>query len=126
MLHECCLADLKFLKKLHKDDTFIFVDRSHNSVLAPSKALFDEYKEWEKRLLSSYDKLTAREKAWNLVKYEMRYRHEMVCSSEAMSMIRDIAKRVLDGEEIWLICWEKGRPCHRFILTDIITRGDWR
>jgi len=126
MLHECCVADLKFLKNLHKDDTFMFVDRSHNSVLAPSKALLAEYKKWEKYFSSSYDKQTARDRAWNLVKYEMRYRHEMVSSSEAMSKIRDIARRVLDGENIWLICWEKNRPCHRFILMDIITRGDWR
>lgn len=73
------------------------------SILSPSKELFSDYKqgkmEWED--------------------YEKRFRNEILNSKEAMDALRDISE-LSKGPDVYLICYEKNYPCHRFILIDMI------
>ena len=50
--------------------------------------------------------------------YTARFREEILGSPEAMAALRHIVE-LSRTRDVWLICWEKGPPCHRFILLDM-------
>ena len=87
--------------KLPRDAVKVRVARP--SVLSPSDELFHAYKEggikWEE--------------------FETRFRHEILGNPEALRelrRLRDLSSR----KDVYLICYEKEYPCHRFILLDLI------
>ncbi len=87
--------------KLPKDAVKVRVARP--SILSASKELFDEYKK---------GRINWRE-------FEERFRKEMLSNPKAVAelkRIRDLAKE----KDVYLICYEKEYPCHRFILLDLI------
>ncbi|GAH81305.1 unnamed protein product, partial [marine sediment metagenome] len=73
------------------------------SILSPSKELLDDYKneriDWDG--------------------YEKRFRKEILNNPKAMSEL-SILKTISKFKDVYLICYEKNYPCHRFILMDII------
>ena len=77
---------------------------SHFPSLAPSPELLGD---WKTGGIS-----------WEL--YEERYRKEVDASEQARRDIAWIGIKDCQGETVRLMCWEKGPPCHRFLLLDII------
>ena len=73
------------------------------SVLSPSKKLFYDYK--ERRI--------------NWQEFENRFRKEMTSSPTAFAELKRL-KELSQEKDVYLICYEKDYPCHRFILIDLI------
>ena len=73
------------------------------SILGPSKQLLNDYK---------YKKLS-----WNV--YERRFREEILNNPKAVEELKWLAT-ISKLKDVYLICYEKEYPCHRFILIDII------
>ena len=114
MLKETYLSKLAITRQRHPDAEFVAVTRTAHSVLAPSEKLLADYKKAEERLGDRW-------KAWNLTNYEARYRKEISDNPEALKEIKRIKKSSYE-KDIYLICYEKEPPCHRFILLDIIDK----
>jgi uncharacterized protein YeaO (DUF488 family) len=73
------------------------------SVLSPSKELFYDYKE-----------------GWiNWREFENRFRKEIISSPKAIAELKRL-KELSQEKDVYLICYEKNYPCHRFILIDLI------
>jgi len=115
MLKESYIANWR---KLPKDVIKIRVARPH--ILSPSQKLLSDYKNCEKRYLKiGSTKKFARERAWNLTNYKVRYETEIMSNPKSVKelyRIYDLAKE----KDVYLMCYEKDFPCHRFILLDII------
>lgn len=73
------------------------------SVLSPSKELFYDYKE---------GRINWRE-------FENRFRKEIISSPKAIAELKRL-KELSQEKDVYLICYEKNYPCHRFILIDLI------
>lgn len=105
-------------RKIPKDAIKIRVARPH--VLSPSKKLLSDYKRYEKKYLKlEKSKEKARERAWTLTNYKIRYEFEIMSNPKAVDelyRIRDLAKE----KDVYLLCYEKDFPCHRFILLELI------
>lgn len=112
MIKECYFAQLKKLRKEHPETDFIAVTRTSHNVLAPSKKLLQDYKLAEK-------KLGDRWKAWHEVNYESRYKEEIFSNQDAFDKIKKIAETA-KKKDVYLVCYEKEPPCHRFILLEMI------
>lgn len=103
MLKESYLA---VMKNLPKDSEKIVVTRTAGSVLSPSWDLLNDYKNGK----------------INWDGYVERFAQEMnndVCIA-TMRKIKWIAK----SKDVYLICYEKRFPCHRFLLIDMINKLD--
>lgn len=101
MLKESYLANMK---NLPKDAIKLIVTRSKNHPLSPSKELLFDYK--------------IGEITW--AQYEERFRKEMD-TDEARFYMAEI-KLLAKDQDVYLICFEKRFPCHRFILLDMINK----
>lgn len=103
MLKESYLSNIK---NLPENAEKIIVTRTAGHVLSPSKALLWDYKKGR----------------INWDQYTERFRHEMnndVCIA-AMRKIKWLSKI----RDIYLICYEKKYPCHRFLLIEMINKLD--
>ena len=71
-------------------------------VLAPSRELLQDWRghwiTWEE--------------------YEARFRREILSSPEALAALRHIID-LSRARDVYLICWEREPPCHRFILLNL-------
>jgi uncharacterized protein YeaO (DUF488 family) len=50
--------------------------------------------------------------------YTARFREEILGSAEAMAALRHIVE-FSRTRDVYLICWERAPPCHRFLLMDL-------
>lgn len=103
MLKESYLA---VMKNLPNDSVKIVVTRRAGSVLSPSWDLLDDYKSGK----------------INWDGYVERFKQEMnndICIA-AMRKIKWLSK----DKDVYLICYEKRYPCHRFLLIDMINKLD--
>jgi len=75
------------------------------SPLAPSQELLNE---WNR------DRIVWKD-------YVEKYYEELRENEEANSLIQEIANRAA-RDDIWLVCLERGYPCHRFLVKEIIER----
>jgi len=73
------------------------------SVLSASKELFDHYK-------------TGR---INWQEFEVRFRKEILSNPKSVAELKRL-KELSQEKDVYLICYEKNYPCHRFILIDLI------
>jgi uncharacterized protein YeaO (DUF488 family) len=73
------------------------------SILSASKALFWDYKEG--RI------------SWQ--EFEVRFRKEILSNPDAVAELHRL-KELSKEKVVYLICYEKTFPCHRFILLDLI------
>lgn len=112
MINECYLAVLKKTRKEHPEAEFIAVTRTSHSILAPSKKLLKDYKKAEKKLGNRW-------KVWHEVDYESRYKKEILNNQDALAKIKEIAMTA-KKKDVYLVCYEKEPPCHRFILLEMI------
>lgn len=98
MLKESYIANWK---NLPHDAIKIRVARP--SILAPSKNLLWLYKHGN----------------INWKEYESCFRREILANPEAYNKLREIAK-LSEEKDVYLICYEKKYPCHRFILLEMV------
>ena len=87
--------------KLPKNSVKVRVARP--SILSASEALFNDYKSGT---------LTWKE-------FETRFRKEIRSNPKAMAELRRL-KELASKKDVYLMCYEKTYPCHRFILMDLI------
>ena len=99
-LKETYLAKWKEIPKHAKG---IAITRTAKSILAPSETLL---KDWKNSRIT-----------WS--EYEVRYRKEILENQIALNRMREI-KKMSESQDIYLVCYEKGPPCHRFILSEMI------
>jgi len=76
---------------------------ARQSILAPSKSLLADWK--------------AKKITWP--EYVLRFRKEMLSNPEAVKYMRAI-KELATKVDVYLYCYEKQPPCHRFILIELI------
>ena len=69
--------------------------------LAPSRELLDD---WRRGLIT-----------WP--EYAAHFRGEILGSPEAVAALRHIVD-LARSQDVYLICWEREPPCHRFLLLD--------
>ena len=123
MIKTSYLAKLKEIVHNEPDAVITIVSRGP---LKPSAELLADFMNMKKlheaRGLSEFE---ARKRAWNLVDYERRYRRHIMNLPEALEQIRLIKELDRKGKTIYLICYEKEAPCHRFIVKDIVDKGEW-
>lgn len=82
----------------------VVITRTAHSPLSPSYLLL---KDWKVGIIE-----------WD--EYEKRYTAEISGSENAEFALNEIINLILNGNTVWLVCYEKNPPCHRFILQDII------
>lgn len=100
MIKESYLGNWREWKQAegHKE----IITRTAKSVLAPSKELLDDWKN----------------KKINWDEYSERYKKEIL-NPIAQKRIRELIA-MSKKQDVWLICYEKEPPCHRFILMEVI------
>ena len=98
MLKETYLANIT---KIKFPDLRVRVARP--SELAPSRELLADWK--NKRI------------SWS--EFEARFRKQILSDPEAVDSMRKI-KWLATKTDVYLYCYEKHPPCHRFILIDLI------
>lgn len=120
MLKESYIANWR---NLSEDAVKIRVARP--SVLAPSPALLSAFMKAKKYWMAKgLTELEARKKAWKEIDYEERFRQEILNNPEAMAKLKEIQDLAKEND-VYLICYEKEPPCHRFILIDLIEGPDF-
>ena len=70
--------------------------------LAPSRELLED---WRRGFI-----------AWE--EYVIRFRREILGSPEAVAALRHVTG-LARSRDVYLICWEREPPCHRFLLLDL-------
>ena len=96
-------SDISKWNKLPHDAVKVRVARL--SVLSASKELLNNYK---KRRIT-----------WQ--EFEARFGKEIRINPKTMVELKRI-KGLTQEKEVYLICYEKNYPCHRFILIDLINK----
>ena len=89
--------------KLPNDAIKIRVARP--SVLSASKELLYDYKDGR----------------INWQEFEVRFRKEILSNPAASAELKRL-KELSREKDVYLICYEKNYPCHRFILIDLINK----
>ena len=84
-------------------DDIIKVRVARPSILSPSKELFNDYKNGK----------------INWEEFEVRFRKEIQNNTKAVTELKRL-KELAEEKDVYLICYEKTYPCHRFILIDLI------
>lgn len=96
--------------------------------LAPTIALLKLYRMELNKFKDAYPNniKKANELAWNIVKFDLRFRREILRSSKGMSELRRIIRKSkeLKGKRVvYLICCEPTDDyCHRRILLELMTK----
>jgi uncharacterized protein YeaO (DUF488 family) len=110
MLKETYVANVKNMRQLYPNAIFIAVTRGSprfkydtwDTCLAPSEQLKNDFK----RGVISWDE------------YVPRFLKEMENSISKNSIGR--VKELSLERDVFLVCFEKGKECHRFLLLDMI------
>jgi len=98
MLKETYLANLKNVPA-----GAVKVRVARPAILSHSKELLKDWKE---------GKIT-----WN--EYKTRYKAEILSNEKAIEKIK-LLKELSEYKDVYLYCYEKNPPCHRFILLELI------
>jgi uncharacterized protein YeaO (DUF488 family) len=102
MLGETYKRNIAVIREQDPDAVFIDVTRTSNSPLSPSWSVLNDYK---------HKKIT-----W--AEYVSQFKKEMG-HREVIDQLRDIATQSL-SKNVYLVCYENSKECHRFILLDMI------
>lgn len=109
------------LRSVPKGATRIFVMRHRgNDELAPAEELFKEFKAREAALKKrGLGPAEAHNRAFEEVRYEERFRKQILGSPKAVERLKQIAKEARK-RDIYLICYEKQpKRCHRHLLVEM-------
>jgi hypothetical protein len=116
-IKETYLAVRKKKRAEFPQDHFETITLTAGSVLAPDPPLLNDVKflqkEFEKKGLP---KEWARWAAWDASDYTTKYLDQINEDEEAQERIYELIQKILNGEAVWLVCYEKFPPCHRFVL----------
>ncbi|NVM20566.1 MAG: DUF488 family protein [Desulfobacterales bacterium] len=115
MLKESYIANWK---NLPADAVKVRVARP--SLLAPPSFLLYNYKDAEKYFLEceGCSKMEARKRAWEAVAFEEIFRKYILSHGRSIEKLKALAELAKE-KDVYLICFEKDWPCHRFILLDM-------
>jgi uncharacterized protein YeaO (DUF488 family) len=105
VIRESYLANMK---NLPSNALKIVVTATSKSPLAPSWALIKAWK--------------AQPRSLNWQEYQKRYRKEINDNPEALKLLQKI-KTISQHKDVYLICYEKQFPCHRFILLNMLQKA---
>lgn len=120
-INETYLAVLKKKREEFPKDYFEVITLTVGSPLAPDNRLLNDVKFLQKQFeLMKVPKEWARWMAWDNSDYENRYRKQLQDDPEAQERIQFLIKKILSGQPVWIVCYEKYPPCHRFVLWDIL------
>lgn len=117
MLKEASVSELQ--KKEISRNSRVLVNRGRgNDELAPSDTLYKDFitnkRKLEKKL--GRGSIEAHNKAFLDCDYEIRFREQVTKNPEALTKLKDIARRSVK-EDVYLICYEgPTKACHRRIL----------
>ncbi len=100
MLKETYISNIK---NLPKGALIMKVTRTEGHPLSPSWDLLNDYKS---------NKIT-----WD--EFTIRFKREMNVCSFCQTMMKNI-KELAKTKDVYLCCYEKNPPCHRFLLMDMI------
>jgi hypothetical protein len=115
MLKETSVAKLKTLS-----NSAIKIPVGYPSIFSPSEALLSEFNEWKWKLIKKGNsEADARKKAWDQTHFEQRYRAMIASQPEVLKQLAEI-KTLSETKDVYLYCYCGKKPCHRFILLDII------
>ena len=108
------------LKTLPKDAIKIAV--GYPSIFAPSEELLSDFNELKWKLMKKgIMEPEARRKAWYQTHFEERYRKKVTSNPEILHKLREM-KKLSEEKDVYLYCYCGKKPCHRFILLDIIKK----
>jgi hypothetical protein len=115
MLKETSVAKLKTLS-----NNAIKIPVGYPSLFSPSEELLAEFNEWKWKLIQKGNtESVARKKAWEHTDFEQRYRAMVTSKPEVLKQLAEI-KTLSETQDVYLYCYCGKKPCHRFILLDII------
>ena len=117
MLKESSVAKLKTLPK-----DAIKIEVGYPSIFAPSEELLSEFNELKwKFMKKGMTEPEARRNAWEQIHFEKRYRKKVTTNLEILHKLREI-KKLSKTKDVYLYCYCGKKPCHRFILLDIVKK----
>lgn len=120
MLREASVSELR-TRDIPRDRRVLVNRGRGNDQLAPSDALFADFRESKKRLEQTLGRASAEahNAAFAEVDYERRFRAQIAGDPHALARLEAIAARARD-EDVYLVCYEGGaKACHRRILLRI-------
>jgi hypothetical protein len=111
---------LSLKDKLPAEAECVLVMRGRgNDVLAPSKALLDEFNAWKVKFTPDQGFETAIHYAWHKSGYEARFRAQIAGNPAAQARLQALTERA-KARDVFLICYEGyDKPCHRNLLLQI-------
>lgn len=117
------LALKKETERMNPEAVFCVITRRGGySALAPSKELLSDVKRLQKEYeTKGLPEDQARWDAWDDSKYEERYLKRIRSNLLAQEKIQEIRDHLNSGRDVFLVCYEKDPPCHRFTLKDYLT-----
>lgn len=97
------------------------VDENHPE-LGPPEALLEETKQRQEDLaMAGMCESGAHNAAWEETNFEDRYREYLNSDPDAKAALESLRKRLRDGEDIALVCFEADdKRCHREILVEFL------
>lgn len=117
MLKESSVSKLKTLP-----NDAIKIAVGYPSIFSPSEELLSVFNEIKWKLMKKgKSEQVAREKAWAEVNFEKQYRKMITSNPEILQKLREI-KKVSEKKNVYLYCYCGKKPCHRFILMDIVKK----
>lgn len=115
MLKESYVAKLNIFPK-----NAIKIAVGYPSVFSPSDTLLREFNEIKTKLMKKrMAEPDARKRAWQQTDFEVRYRKEVESKPDVINKLKEI-KELAEKKDVVLYCYCGKKPCHRFLLIDII------
>jgi len=115
MLKESYVAKLKNLPK-----NAIKIAVGYPSMFSPSETLLIEFNEIKTKLMKKgMTEPDARKRAWQQTEFENRYRKEIESKPDVIDKLKEIRK-LAEKKDVVLYCYCGKKPCHRFILINMI------
>ncbi|KYK25345.1 hypothetical protein AYK25_09585 [Thermoplasmatales archaeon SM1-50] len=117
MLKESYVAKLKTLPK-----NAIKIAVGYPSIFSPSNELLKQFNEIKNKLMKKgMAESEARKKAWQQTDFKQRYQKEINSKPDVITKLKEI-KKLAEKEEVYLYCYCGKKPCHRFLLIDMIQK----
>ena len=117
MLKESYVAKLKNLPK-----NAIKVEVGYPSIFAPSEELLEDFTQLKRKLMKKgKTEPEARNRAWEQTDFEQRYRKEIFSKPFLINELKNI-KKLAEEKDVYLYCYCGKKPCHRFLLIDLIEK----
>ena len=99
----------------------IVTRRGSYKALAPTAELLENVKKlYEEFKVLGLPEIKAKWEAWHKSGYKRRYLDHIKNNPHSQKMIQKIRDFLKEGKDVYLVCYEKNPPCHRFLLHEYI------